>query len=460
MSTESAPIVAPAIVLPIRPRGQLLRILGVGFGLATAVGNTIGQGILRQPGEVASHLSNVTWIYSVWLLGGVYAILCSSTVSELGATLPEAGGWYVYSKRAFGEYAGFAVGCCDWIMQCVAIASLSLASADFLVQLFPVFISRHNLAGATLLGILALLNWIGLRSGSFTQKLTSLAKTIALLGLIGACFFVTSQVPAIGTGPSSRIFHHHESLLLGLLLSAQAVISAYDGWYAPIYFAEEDQNPRVNLPRATMGGAATCIVLYLLMNAALLHVLPFIQLQASQVPAADAAMAVLGRYGRVFILLLSLLTALRCANATILCTPRILFALARDRLLPATVTTVNQGGTPTYALLMVVLPSIALILAGTFDSLIAIVSILYVSVYASGFASLLVLRRREPNLPRPYRAWWYPWSTIAVLVVSLTFLVAAVLGDLKHSLFTLILAALTFPAYQVIRKQRVRSTIA
>jgi APA family basic amino acid/polyamine antiporter len=134
--------------------------------------------------------------------------------------------------------------------------------------------------------------------------------------------------------------------------------------------------------------------------------------------------------------------------------------MARDRLLPATVTTVNQGGTPTYALLMVVLSSLALILAGTFDSLIAIVSILYVSVYASGFASLLVLRRREPNLPRPYRAWWYPWSTIAVLVVSLTFLAAAVLGDLQHSLFTLILAALTFPAYQVIRKQRVRSTIA
>jgi len=95
MSTESAPIVTPAIVLPIRPCGQLLRILGVGFGLAAAVGNTIGQGILHQPGQVASHLSNVTWIYSVWLLGGVYAILCGSTVSELGATLPEAGGWYV-----------------------------------------------------------------------------------------------------------------------------------------------------------------------------------------------------------------------------------------------------------------------------------------------------------------------------------------------------------------------------
>jgi APA family basic amino acid/polyamine antiporter len=247
-----------------------------------------------------------------------------------------------------------------------------------------------------------------------------------------------------------------ETLLIGLLVSIQAVVSTYDGWYAPIYFSEEDKNPSVNVPRSTLGGAIACTVIFLLVNVALLHVMPLRQLQASQVPVADTAKAILGGYGRIFILALSLATTISCANATILCTPRILFAMARDRLLPESVTTVNRGGTPSYALLFCALPCSVLILSGSFESLIATVSVLYVSVYASGFASLLALRRKEPNLRRPYRAWWYPWSTIAVLLASVAFLLSAILGDLKHSLFTLILIALTFPAYQAIKQRRVR----
>ena len=100
--------------LDVGGRGHLLRILGVGFGLAVGVGNTIGTGILRTPGEVAGYLGNGQLVFAVWLLGGIYALLCSSPVTELGCMLPRAGGWYVYSHRAFGEKAGFVVGCCDW----------------------------------------------------------------------------------------------------------------------------------------------------------------------------------------------------------------------------------------------------------------------------------------------------------------------------------------------------------
>jgi APA family basic amino acid/polyamine antiporter len=456
MSTDSAQVLAPSVALPNRQRGQLLRILGVGFGLSAAIGSTIGQGILRLPGQVAAHTRGTLWIYAVWILGGIYALICSSSVSELGVMLPQTGGWYVYSKRAFGPCLGFAVGCCDWTMQCVAIGSLLLASADFMVQLFPSLASHRNLSGAAMLVVLVWLNWMGLRSGSRTQKLTTFAKAVGLLGLITACFFLAPRNPAIGTGFPVGSVLPQETLLIGLLVSIQAVISAYDGWYAPIYFAEEDENPNVNLPRSMMGGTLACIVMFLLVNAALLHVIPLKQLQASQVPGADAAMAILGGYGRIFILVLSLVTTISCANTTILCTPRILLAMARDRLLPERVTTVNRGGTPTYALLICALPCAMLILSGSFESLIAIGSILAVSVYVSGFASLLMLRCREPNLARPYHTWWYPWSTIAVLAASLAFLLSAVLGDLKHSLFTLILIALTFPTYQTIRYQRGR----
>lgn len=107
--------------------GHLLRILGVGFGLAVGVGNTIGTGILRTPGEVAGYLGNGWLIFVVWLLGGIYALLCSSSVTELGCMLPQAGGWYVYSRQAFGEKVGFVVGCCDFTVQSVANAYLAVA---------------------------------------------------------------------------------------------------------------------------------------------------------------------------------------------------------------------------------------------------------------------------------------------------------------------------------------------
>ena len=128
--------------------------------------------------------------------------------------------------------------------------------------------------------------------------------------------------------------------------------------------------------------------------------------------------------------------------------------MARDHLLPSRLTSVNQGGTPTWALFLCLLVSIALILSGTFETLIAIDSVLIGAIYVSGFASLLMLRRREPNLPRPYKTWWYPWSTVCALVVSLGFLCGAVIGDLRHSLFTVVLVVLSYLASRMIVPSR------
>lgn len=143
--------------------GHLLRILGVGFGLAVGIGNTIGTGILRTPGEVAGYLGSGWLIFAAWLLGGIYALLCSSSVTELGRMLPRAGGWYVYSRRAFGEKTGFVVGCCDFTVQSVANACLAVAFAEFVGELLAGHV--RSLA-AVALASLALLNWIGLKTGS------------------------------------------------------------------------------------------------------------------------------------------------------------------------------------------------------------------------------------------------------------------------------------------------------
>ena len=304
---------------------------------------------------------------------------------------------------------------------------------------------------------LTLLNWLGLRTGSRTQEAASLIKALALVAFVVACFVAGHGVAGPGAAPVRVL--PKGGLLLAFVMAIQAVIVTYDGWYAAMLpLQKKTRNQAKNLPRSSIGGVIACAAIFLLVNGALFHVLPMGQLAHSQMPVADAAKAVLGDRGKQFILLVSLITAVSTINATFLMTPRILFAMGRDRLAPRWLTSVNARGTPTPALLMGTLLATVLALSGSFETLIAICSILFAAVYLSGFVSLFLLRRREPNLPRPFRIWGYPWSNLAVLLVSAAFLVAAVVADLKDALFTLVLILLACPLYFLfIRKHRVES---
>lgn len=424
---------------------RLLRILGFAFGLAIGVGNTLGTGILRTPGEVAGYLGNAWMVFAVWIIGGLYALLCSSLVAELGAMLPYAGGWYVYSRRAFGERAGFVVGCLDWMAQCVTNGFLAAALGEFVVGLYPNLSSYVRWVGASGLAFLAILNWIGLRTGSHTQELTSLAKALGLVGLVVACFTLSAKSPSAPYLAAGLTQPKH-SLLLGWVLALQGIVVTYDGWYAPIYLAEEDRDPARNLPRSMIGTALSCTGIFLLVNAAVFRVLGMDHLAGSQIPVADAAVLLFGDYGKQVILVLSVITVVSTINAGLLYQPRILYAMARDGMLPRRVTSVNQGGTPAIALFLCASASLALVLSGSFDTLIAIGSIVLVAVYLSGFISLLVLRRREPLLPRPYKAWLYPWSAFFVALASAAFLLGAIFTDLQHAAFTLILVFVSLVA--------------
>jgi basic amino acid/polyamine antiporter, APA family len=429
--------------LPARPIGHLLRILGVGFGIAVIVGNTVGSGILRTPGEIAAHLQSASLVIAVWVLGGAYAFFCTLSVTELGTMLPRAGGWYVYSRRAFGEYAGFLVGCCDWTVQAASLAYIAIAFAEFAAELQPALRGNVKLVAVACLAFLTLLNWLSLRAGSRTQELTSLIKALALLGFVVACFAISPSGALAAPSAPPTFLVPRAGLLLAIILALQPILITYDGWYGAIYFVEEDEDPVRNLPRSSIGGIVACIAIYLLVNAALLHVLPMTRLAASQMPAQ----AVFGAHGKQVILIVSLVAAVSTINAVLLMMPRILFAMSRDGLLPRAVASVNRGGTPSTALLLGVLAAIALVLSGSFEKLVAISSFLFVAVYLSGFCALFALRIREPNLPRPFKLWGYPWTNLGVLLASAAFLVATIVSDRKDALFTLILIALSYPIY-------------
>ncbi len=433
---------------PARLKGHLLRILGVGFGIAVIVGETIGSGILRTPGEIAAHLENSRLIIAVWAVGGVYAFFCTLAVTELGTMLPQVGGWYVYSRRAFGGYGGFVVGCCDWIMQSIAIAYLAVAFGEFAAELQPALHGHVKLVAVACSCLLMLLNWVGLRTGSRTQEITSLAKALALIAFVVACFMVApSAARTSASVPMGMLTLQKRGLLLAVVLALQAVVVTYDGWYAAIYFAEEDENPARNLPRSSIGGVLACAVIFLLVNAALLHVLPMHRLAASQMPVSDAARTIIGGRGRDVILIVSLVAAISTINASLMISPRILFGMARDGLMPRWMTSINKGGTPTAPLLLCTATVVALVFSGSFETLVAIASFLFVAVYLSGFTALFVLRVREPELSRPFKMWGYPWTNAGVLLASATFLVLSVVADPKDAFFTLVMIALSYPVY-------------
>jgi APA family basic amino acid/polyamine antiporter len=441
----------PRAVPPVH-RGRLLSVLGVAFGLAVIIGNTIGMGILRTPGEIAARLPSPSLFLLVWVAGGLYALLGAISLSELGAMIPRSGGQYVFVRHALGEYAGFLVGWSDWISGCGSAAAVSMVMAEYLTELVPPLAGRATVIAAATVIAFAVLQWRGVKWGDGAQQLTSLIKTLVLVALVAACFLVPAQHAAPAPAPAA--ISHGVALFAAITLALQGVIYTYDGWNGVIYFSEELRNPGRDIPRAMILGVVAVIVIYLGLNVAFLHVVPIGAMAGQTLVAGTAAGALFGPRGNTIIRVVMVLSLLSSVNALVLMASRVPYALARDRLLPASLTAVNRGGTPTPALAVGLVISLIFIMTGTFDQVLALLAFFFVLNYLLSFTSVFVLRRREPSAPRPYRVWGYPWTTGVALVGSAAFLVSAVIGDRANSVRSIIVLALTWPLFLIIRRLR------
>lgn len=436
------------------PRYRLLRVLGVGFGLAVIIGNTIGAGILRTPGDVAAQLPNAWLFLGVWILGGLYALLGAFSLAELATMIPRSGGQYLYALRALGPYAGFVVGWSDWLSTCGTTAAVSIVIGEYSGLLFPSLSGRTAMIAAAVIIFFALLQWRGIRWGGRVQNLTAVLKALAFLLLVAACFFLR------GGGDTNGVSGNHQSLLAGLgvisfsafILALQAVIYTYDGWNGVIYFSEEVREPARDLPRGLFGGVLSIICIYLLVNAALLYVLPLERLANSKLAIGAAADVIFGPRGETIIAALTVISMLSGINAYHLMSSRVLYGMSRDRLFVASAQKVNRGGTPTVALLLSTIVALLFVLSGTFNQVMAVLAFFFVANYTVSFVSVFVLRRREPQTPRPYKAWGYPWTTGLTLLCSIAFLVGAIISDMRTSLYALLILALSYPVFFCVRK--------
>ena len=278
-----------------RHHGRLLRVLGLSFGLAVIIGNTIGAGILRTPGVVAAQLPDAWLFIGVWLIGGLYALLGAISIAELGAMIPRSGGQYVFARHALGEYAGFIVGWSDWISTCGTTAAVAIVIGEFTGVLFPMFAGQAAAIASAVAIVFALLQWRGIVWGSRVQNLTSLLKALAFIALVAACFALGGK-GSVAAQPAQPM-PVGLGLLVAVILSLQAVIYTYDGWAGVVYFSEEVQEPGRDIPRSLFGGVLSIIGIYILVNLALLYVLPITSIAGQEFAAGAAAQVIVGQHG-------------------------------------------------------------------------------------------------------------------------------------------------------------------
>ena len=425
----------------------------MGFGLAVVIGGVVGSGIMRNPSVVAEGFPNAGWILLAWLAGGLFVMIDAMPTVELGAAIPLAGGTYSIVTRAIGPRAGFMVGWCTAAQIIISTGFITVAFGDYLHRLGWLPGLTAGQIGILLVLGCGLVNGVGARTEGRLQETGSALKALGLVVLVAALFFGdVSAAPAAAPPPPPFMW-------VTAMVALRAIYGAYGGWEATIYFSEEVQAPERNVVRATFSGIAIVGVLYLLVNAAVLHVLPIGALAHSTLAAADAAAVVFGGQSGVIVTGLAILCVATIANTQVLEVSRVLFAMARLGVLPPGLARVSESGAPRIALMAGIGATIIVIAAA--DSvkgqLYEILLDLYAPIIMIQFLMMSIaaiwLRRAEPGLSRPFRMPLYPLP--ALLSISLNALLIALFlqSDWKTGLCSALLLLCAVPVYMIGRRR-------
>lgn len=406
------------------PLAALRRDLGLVSCTLMVVGGIIGSGIFFTPAEVARALPTGAAILGVWALGGLVALAGALAYAELGAMMPDAGGAYVYIRRAFGPLAAFL---CGWM----TLLSISTGALAAVAMGFAGYVERYADLGAVggrlgmaalTIVVLGVTNYLGLKPGAAVQNTLTVAKIVALGALIvlGLALWnaVGAPVPVVDAPPPRA------SPVAGFASAFVAVLFTIGGWQQLNMVAGEIRRPEWTIPRALAMGIVVVIAIYLGANAVYLHVLGRDGLAASAAVAADTAVRLAGPTAGSLITIGAMLSILGFVNVVLLGNSRIPFAMARDGQFLAAAGRVHpRFGTPHVAIAIMVVWSLVLLFGtrGEIGSLLSGVVFADWIFFGLGGASVIVLRRTEPGVTRPYRALGYP-------VLPALFVVAAAAG--------------------------------
>ena len=429
----------------------LERRLGPFDAAAIIIANVIGGGILFRSPAVAAALPDATWFLLAWLAGGVLAFMGAMAYAELAALRPKAGGEYVYLREAFGPLAGFLTG---WTSFVAGFSGAMAASAIFLIVTLNRFIpgiadstallaipipltssavtfSIHTLMASAVVIIAALIHIRGVGPGRAASNILTTLKIVALVVFIG--FGLTA-----GTGSPSNLTDSAGPVsVTGFLFAFIPVMFTYSGWNAAAYMAEEIRDPGRNVPRALLMGTVAVIAIYLLMNVLYLYVIPIRELMTLGGKSVLDVVGdrLLGERAGDIMAIVAILSLAAGINAWTFAGPRVYFAMARDNAFFKSAARVHpKYKTPAASIVAQAALTIVLILTGSLDAIANYVGFAITLFAGTAVAAVFVLRAREPNAPRPFKALGYPWTPAIFVLVSAAIVVNAFYSDPSGSL--------------------------
>ena len=443
----------------------LLRELGVGQASAIVVGTIIGSGIFLVPAEMMQSVGSARLVYLVWIVGGLLSMAGAITYAELGAMKPQAGGEYIYIRDAYGPLPAFLYA---WTWFVVAKPGSVATIATGIVRILGTFAALAFLHDAALRApfvitygqliaiaaaiFITWLNYIGVKRAGEFQLVFTVLKIVMITGVAFVGFTAAS-----GTWRNfSSHFHGATGGVAGFMAALVAALWAYDGWNDLNMVSGEIKQPERTIPIALIAGVGIVAVLYMLNNAAVQYVLPADQIAASQRPSSDATAIAIGASGAAIVSIGMALSMLVGLNGTIMSGARVPYALARDGYFFKAMADVHpRFHTPDVALIVqLVLSIILLLFAGSFRQLFSLTIFAEWLFYMISASTVFVLRRKEPNAPRPYRTWGYPVVPAVFVIVAAVLLYFTFTENLRNSIWGCVLILSGIPVFLYFARKR------
>lgn len=439
--------------IPVK-RERLPRSLGLYSAVAVLVGSTIGSGIFRVPSTVAHDVGSLGAIALIWITGAIVALFGALTLAELAAIFPRSGGIYVFIREAYGPLPAFLFGWTELlVIRPSALGGIAMIFAAYAASLFGLAeTSVRWIAGGAII-LLAATNVRSVLWGAAVENLTTAAKVIALAGvaLIALAFGKPSTGALAGTFTLAPISW------AGFGVALIAVLWAYDGWADLTFIAGEVKDPERTMPRALLLGTGLVVVLYLLVNLAYLYVLPIDEMANSKLVAATAAARIFGTMGASIIAALVMLSAFGALNGSTMTGPRILYAMADDGLFFKPIALIHpKYATPWAAITLTSALGVAYVSVRSFERLAGDFILGIWPFYALAVGAVFVLRRRRPDLERPYRTAGYPLVPIVFLLASVLMLGNSLIQQPGSTLLDFGIILFGIPVFFLWTRSRVR----
>lgn len=412
------------------------------------VSNAVGSGIFTTTGFMARDLGDPRLILFLWAFGGALALAGAMSYGELGAALPRVGGEYVYIRRAYGPLLGFLSGWTSFTLGFgAAIAAAAVSFAHFLLRVLPESVPLQSPAALALLlvWVLSGVHLLGVERGGQVQRWLTVLKIAAIGALVGAGLWLGAgdwtHLSARNPGSQPRL----GSTVVALIF----VLYAFSGWNAACYIAGEIRDPARNLPRAMVSGTVFVGALYLVVNLVYFYALPASALAAEPVlPVAEKVATALWGPAAASVVVLTLCVSIAGASSSMIWAgPRVYFQMARDGVVPRLFSRSTKSGAPASSILLQSIWVTLLLLTGTFEQLVIYSGVALALFSGLAVGAVVVLRVREPELPRPYRVALYPWIPLAYVAVSVGIAVYATLERPVEALASIATVCAGIPLY-------------